>query len=123
VRRFYLKEDAPETHVVATMLNNLGAALLKKGDFADAAADFAQTLAVRKKIFGAVHPEVANALTRLALARARRGQFDEAEAMVRDALAMETKLSLGDHPYVADSEAVLGLVLGKKTTSQARKKS
>ena len=62
-----------------------------------------QGLAMKKKLLGNEHPDVAASLNNLAYVLAQQGKWVEAETMHREALAMFRKLLGNEHPYVATS--------------------
>jgi serine/threonine-protein kinase len=62
-----------------------------------------RSLALRRRIYGEEHPEVAESLEALATLAQIRGDLDRAEALHRQALAMREKLLGPDDPAVAES--------------------
>jgi tetratricopeptide (TPR) repeat protein len=62
---------------------------------------YAEALAMRKRLLGCEHPDVAKSLNNLALLYRFQGRYSEAEPLFVEALAM-SKLLLGDgHPQTA----------------------
>jgi serine/threonine-protein kinase len=70
-----------------------------------------QSLALRRRIHGAEHPEVAESLEALGVLAQARGELDQAEALHRQALAMRRKLLGPDDPATAESLNSLGAAL------------
>ena len=78
-----------------------------------------RSLALRRRVFGAAHPEVAETLHELGLLHWARGELDPAEATLREALAMRRTLLGGTDPAVAETLNALGLVLVSKARFDA----
>ncbi len=73
-----------------------------------------RSLALRRRAFGAAHPEVAESLYALGALHWQRGELDLAEATFRRALEMRRALLGGADPAVAESLNALGLALVSK---------
>jgi len=78
---------------------------------AEAETIYRQSIAIRRKLWGEEHPELANTLDNLALTLKEQNKLVEAETVVREALGMQRKLLGSEHPDVATSLYVLGLIL------------
>ena len=70
-------------------------------------------LALRKKLFGNEHPDVARSLNNLAEVISAQGRPAEAESLFREALAMKQKLLGNEHPDVPNSLAGLSGALAR----------
>ena len=53
---------------------------------------FEESLAIRKKMLGEEHPDVADSLNNLASLYKNQGKYDEAEKMYNEALAIRKKM-------------------------------
>jgi serine/threonine-protein kinase len=73
-----------------------------------------RSLTLRRRIYGAEHPDVAESLDALGILAQVRGDLDRAEALHRQALAMREKLLGPDDPAVADTLNSLGTDLCAK---------
>ncbi|NEQ86641.1 MAG: CHAT domain-containing protein, partial [Moorea sp. SIO2I5] len=74
-----------------------------QGRYGEAEPLYRQALALRKKLLGQDHPDVATSLNNLALLYLSQGRYGEAEPLYRQALALTKKLLGQDHPDVATS--------------------
>jgi len=83
------------------LLTTLGHIRRARGDPADAEAVHREVLELRRRIWGAQHPEVANAIVNVASAVADQGRVDEAAALYREGLAMRRRLQGEDHSEYA----------------------
>jgi tetratricopeptide (TPR) repeat protein len=70
-----------------------------------------KALAIRRKLLGNEHPDVATSMDRLAIALGGQGKLEEAERIHREALAMRRKLLGNAHPDLAHTLFNLGWVL------------
>jgi eukaryotic-like serine/threonine-protein kinase len=73
-----------------------------------------ESLALRTRLYGPEHPQVAESLEALGTLTAARGDFDGAEALHRRALEMRRKLLGPDDPAVAESMSSLATDLFSK---------
>ncbi len=73
---------------------------------------FRESLAMRKKLLGKNHVEVARSLSALAFALYEQDRFGESEDAAREALAIQARLSAGE-PMWDDqaTHALLGFAL------------
>ena len=76
---------------------------------------FSEALALRKKLWGNEHREVADSLKNLAYVLQTQGKLDEAETMFKATLAMRRKLLGNEHPSVATALNHLASVLHSRT--------
>ena len=96
------------------ILTTLGHVLQAKGDAAGAEALYREVLDARVRLWGAEHPEVANALVNLAGAISDRDRQAEAEQLYRRGLDMRLKLQGEGHPDYGIDLAALAQVLYRK---------
>jgi tetratricopeptide (TPR) repeat protein len=86
---------------LAEAINDLGTLLYEGGDYDAAEKLFIEAIAMKHRLLGDKHPEIALTLVNLARVLQNKGDLAGAEARFRDALAMQ-RLTLGDvHPDVA----------------------
>jgi eukaryotic-like serine/threonine-protein kinase len=96
---------------VATDLHNLSVTLWRRGEYGEALPLAEEALALRRRLHGEEHTDVASTLLVLASILSASGEYDRAEQIYRECLAMRRKL-LGDgHPHVAITLNNLGLLL------------
>jgi serine/threonine protein kinase/tetratricopeptide (TPR) repeat protein len=108
--------------VEAELRNTIGQVYLALGGYEKAGAMHREALAMRRKLLGKEHVDVAESLNNLAVVFERQGKPVEAEPMHREALAMQRKLLGNEHPAVADSLDNLANALyrqGKLTEAEA----
>ncbi|HEX7186451.1 MAG TPA: serine/threonine-protein kinase [Thermoanaerobaculia bacterium] len=99
---------------LAQSLNDLGVALGQKAELDAARAALEEALAMRRKVLGEEHPEVAVSHSELGRTLFDQGRLGEAEAHFRSALAIRRKvLGPADHE-TATSMSDLGLLLRQK---------
>jgi serine/threonine protein kinase len=84
--------------VEAELRNTLGQVYYELGVYEKAEVMFRGGLALRRKLLGTDHPEVAESLNNLALSLQDQGKLPEAETMLRKVLAMNRKLLGNTHP-------------------------
>jgi tetratricopeptide (TPR) repeat protein len=75
-----------------------------EGRFAEAEPPIRQSLAIREKLLGGDHPEVARSLNNLADLYQRQGRAADAEPLYVRALAIRQRAFGPDHPDVATSQ-------------------
>ena len=68
---------------------------------------FEESLAIRKKMLGEEHPDVAQSLNNLAALYENQGKYDEAEKMFEESLAIRKKMLGEEHPDVAKVSTIL----------------
>ncbi len=99
---------------LARSLNDLGVAQGKKAQWDAARATLEEALAMRRRLLGAAHPEVAVTESELGRVLLDQGRLEEAEAHSRRALAIRRQaLGPADHE-TATSMSDLGLLLRDK---------
>lgn len=100
--------------VQAELYENLGGIYQKLGKFDQADSLLRSALDVRKSLFGADSPEVAESLTALGLLRSDQAHLEEAEQLVRQGLEMGRRHLPPDHPAVAKALLAFGKVLAER---------
>jgi serine/threonine-protein kinase len=99
---------------LAQSLHDLGVALSQKARWDAARATLEEALAMRRRVLGAGHPDVAVTESELGRVLFDQGRFDESEVYFRAALALREKtLGPNDHE-TATSLSDLGLLLREK---------
>src|SRR5262249_38911501 len=83
---------------VADDLNHLGRLLHDLGDYAGACPLLERSLAIREKVLGPTHPDVAWTATNLAIALQRTGHPDRARELYERALSIWVHALGPDHP-------------------------
>jgi len=76
---------------------------LREGNYAEAEALYQRTLAIREKVIGADHTQVANNLEHLAGVYGAQSEYAKAEPLLTRSLSMYEKALGPDHPLVAES--------------------
>ena len=106
------KNDAvPSPAMEAISLELRGLALQGRGRLEAAAAAYRRALAIRLKIYGEEHPQVARAMTGLAMVLSETGALEEAGDLFRLALNMRIKGLGWDHVETAISLQELAILL------------
>ena len=75
--------------------------LYARGQYAEAALLFQESLSIRRDILGEDHPDTAASYNNLAVTLDAQGKYAEAEALHRQALAIRLKALGEDHPDTA----------------------
>ena len=101
--------DDDETVAALAQLAHVAEAL---GDDSTAAARAEAVLEARRRVYGDVHPHVAEALNDVAFIRRKQGRYDEAEGHYLEALAIKRRLLGRGHPSVASTLNNLGVLYG-----------
>jgi serine/threonine-protein kinase len=96
---------------LATALLYFGKVRLETGDAQAAEPPIREALAIRRRLFGRDHPQVANAIDGIGELMQERGDYTAAEHAYREALAIRRDLFPGDHMDVGVSLENLGIVL------------
>jgi Tfp pilus assembly protein PilF/predicted Ser/Thr protein kinase len=92
----------------ASLHNNLGNLLVRRGDFERAAADLGRAVEVYREQLGLYHPLVAAALNNLGELEARRGDWEAARAHYNQARAIFVAALGAEHPNVGVLDNNLG---------------
>lgn len=88
---------------VAQTLYGLSSLRFRQGDYHGDLELAKQAYAIRQRLFGTMHPDVAESLQQIASAYDGLGQFDESLLLAQQALAMQTALYGDAHINVASS--------------------
>ena len=112
----YRKQLDPDHPSIATILFNLGRALIFRRDFQGAEPVFREVLALRRTQFGDVHPRVASAVLQLGRVLHRLDRHEEAEPLLQEAVSIRQEV-LGATSWQVGSA---GMELGICLTAQAR---
>jgi tetratricopeptide (TPR) repeat protein len=111
--------DRRET-LEATLADHQGTLYLHQGKFAAALERHRHALALRLKVLGPGHVQVANTLTRIGNVLTQQGDLEGALRHYRRALAVKEKLLGPHHPDVAQSlDAVGGLLYRRAAYGEA----
>jgi tetratricopeptide (TPR) repeat protein len=94
----------------ARLLNQAGYYLNERGRYADAEHLYQRALAIREKVLGPEHPDVATSLNNLAMLYKNQGRYAKAEPLYQRALAIREKALGPEHPDVAASLRGLALL-------------
>ena len=96
------------SETAALLLNQTGHYYDNQGRYGEAEPLYQDALAMRKRLLGDEHPDVASSLNNLASLYNKQGRYGEAEPLFQDALAMYERLLGNEHPSVAHSLFNLG---------------
>jgi serine/threonine protein kinase/tetratricopeptide (TPR) repeat protein len=108
------KELNRQPDVEADLRTIVGKVYFDLGEYVKAEAMDSGALAIRRKLFGKEHPDVATSLSSLASVLLYQGKLAEAEAMNRAALAMRRTLFGNEHELVAVSLHNLATVVHRQ---------
>jgi len=115
-----LKDLKTQPAVEADLRATLGNVYSDLAEYTNAAAMHREALALRKKLMGNEHADVAASLNNLSGVLWRQGRAAEAETMYRETLAMRRKLLGNEHLDVAESLSNLSFLLrGERKLSEA----
>ncbi|NER99030.1 MAG: CHAT domain-containing protein, partial [Symploca sp. SIO1B1] len=87
----------------AKRLNQQAFQLYQDGKYSEAIPLAEKALAIRQRILGQEHRDVATSLHNLALLYQSQGRYEEAEPLLRQALEMRRRILGQEHPHVAAS--------------------
>ncbi|NES21187.1 MAG: CHAT domain-containing protein [Symploca sp. SIO3E6] len=87
----------------AERLNQQAFQLYQEGKYSEAIPLAEKALAIRQRILGQEHPDVATSLNNLAALYESQGRYEEAEPLYRQALEMRRRILEPEHPDVATS--------------------
>ena len=82
----------------AAVLHDLALTLYDLAEYDEAERHYADALAMRRRLFGDLHPDVARTLRGYSALLRRRDRFDEAEPLIREALRLDSVLVGPMHP-------------------------
>jgi len=114
-------DDQPA--VKAAVLNSIGTAYHKLGDYDEATPLLESAYAIRRELHSGDNAEVAESLYRLAALRTSVGNYESADSLFREALAMRRRLRGGEHPDVATVLVGLGNLLASRGDYAAAEES
>ncbi|HEU4730726.1 MAG TPA: tetratricopeptide repeat-containing protein kinase family protein, partial [Kofleriaceae bacterium] len=100
-----------ESEAAARLWNTLGTLWIEKGKYSDAQASLERALALRERLLGPDHPDVAGSLANLARVMDARGDTAGARRASERALAIFERIYGPDHPNVASVCNNLGVLL------------
>ncbi len=109
----HFAEVAGDDRIRAIALNSFGGVLSEMGRYEEARQAYERVLALREKVVGPEHLDIATSLNNLGLTLYYLGKYEPALEMQERALAVRQKLLGPEHPHVANSLTNLGLVLWK----------
>jgi tetratricopeptide (TPR) repeat protein len=95
--------ERSERLVEATRLNAQGAELYRAGRYGEAEPLYLDALAMRKRLLGEAHPDVALSLNNLGALYVSQGRYGEAELLVQESLTIYRGQWGERHPSVATS--------------------
>jgi tetratricopeptide (TPR) repeat protein len=84
-----------------SLLNQIGYYLDDKAEYDQAKPLYERALAIREKVFGEEHPDVATSLNNLALLYDNQGEYEQAKPLYERALAIYENVYGKEHPDVA----------------------
>jgi serine/threonine protein kinase/Tfp pilus assembly protein PilF len=96
---------------LAQSLNDLGVLRREGGDAVGATPLLEEALAMRRRLLGSEHKDVAVTLVELGRAYQNRGAGDRAEALFREALEIRRRVFGEEHRETATSKSALALLL------------
>ena len=100
--------------IQAEMLHELGIVYRQMGLYNEAQPLLERSLALRHRLYGAVHLDVAASQNDLAWLMDRQGAYDTADSLYRQALTIRQTLLGSPHPSIAATLNDRGLLLYKK---------
>ena len=92
-----------EFEEIYLLLNKVGYYLVDRGRYDESEPLYKRSLAIREKVLGAEHPDVATSLNNLAGLYHNQGKYTEAEPLLKRSLAIREKVLGAEHPDVATS--------------------
>ena len=105
---------------MAASLSNLGAVLIKKGNYSRAEPFVREGLELRRKMLGDGHPDTAMSLFRLSDLLYKQGEYHGAESAARESMQVFSRAlaTPKDNVYFANPLTELGLILNKTGRSR-----
>ena len=119
-----LEEASPDNPELARFLDRLATVTLRQGDVSGAQRLYERSLALREKVLGPKHHDVAGSLGGLAECARRHGREREAEALYERSLALCRRPDGGYYvgtDYILDGYSALLDTLGQKTRAAEMK--
>jgi eukaryotic-like serine/threonine-protein kinase len=101
---------ALDAAALAAGLDQLGRLRVDQRRLEEAGALFQEALAIRRRLNGPAHPDIAQTLGNLSELRLLQRDMDAAEQLAVQALVMTRRLHGGEHPAVAAAQTALGRV-------------
>jgi tetratricopeptide (TPR) repeat protein len=92
------------------LLNQTGDYLYERARYEQTEHLYKRALAIRKKVLGLQHPDVATSLNNLAMLYSKQGKYDKVEPLLGQALEIDKQFSGKEHPTVATSLNNLALL-------------
>jgi len=108
------RKDADSQKVLintAILLNAIGRVLYERANYKEALDYYLKALAIREKVHGNEHPDMAYSYSNIGLALSAQGKYAEALEYHIKALAIREKVYGKEHPDVAYSYSNIGNVL------------
>ena len=99
----HLEEYEFEFIEAGTLVNSVGQYLVARAQYEEAQRLFQKSLAIKEKVLGPEHADVATSLNNLAELHRAQGRYDNAEPLLQRSLAIYEKVLSSEHPYVATS--------------------
>lgn len=99
-----------ETESAGRLLNQIGEYLDDRARYGEAETLYKEALAMRRRLFGDEHPDIAHSFNNLALLYDNQGRYGEAEPLLQEALAMRKRLFGDEHRDVAQSLSNLAVL-------------
>ena len=81
-----------------------------QGKYDEAEPLYKESLAIRKKVFGDEHPDVAGSLNNLAVLLYHQQKYNEAKTYMEQALTIWAKVLGPDHPKTKAAEETLEVI-------------
>jgi len=106
-----LQETLDDDQILADGKNNLATLRINQGRMPDAEILFKESLALRRQVFGPLHPQTAQAMSNLGATLGMQGKYDDAEPILRGALEVYRKVLPAGHPALVEALNNLGKLL------------
>jgi tetratricopeptide (TPR) repeat protein len=92
------------------LYNNVGSIYDSKGDYEKALEYYNRALAIREKVFGTEHPDVATSYNNIGNIYYSQGDYEKAQEYLKKALAIFEKVLGTEHPNVAQLYNNIGFI-------------
>ena len=109
-----LSPSAQDPGLLASIIGDQARVAFHDSKYDRAETLYRESLAIRERVLGPSHPDVASSLRGIGGVYYRRGEFAKAEELYRRALAIDREQYGPDHPGVADSLSFLASTLGQQ---------